>query len=151
MKASRRTTIFLVPLLALAFACVLPASSLAQDKKAEQDLRITFGGFVENHPERGELGGVCGTDNTRNVLNCDIYNGLLDWTVTEITLVVTWSPYESENKRYYRVPVSIEPLKTDRVSVRLGLQLPPDDMVGTRTMKHWAWLIANARGYRNER
>jgi hypothetical protein len=146
MKASSRSVKVHVAFLALAFIWVLPASPLAQDKKAEQDLRITFGGFVENHPEGGQLGGVCGTDTTRNVLNCDIYNGLLEWTVTEITLAVTWSPYRDDDKRYYRVRLSIESLKTERVSVRLGLQLPPDDVVGTRTMKHWAWLIAGARG-----
>jgi hypothetical protein len=111
---------------------------LGSPVRGEQDLRITFGGFVENHPEGGKLGGVCGTDDTRNVLNCDIYNGLLDWTVTEITLLVTWSPYGDDDKRYYRVPVSIEPLKTERVSVRLGLQLPPDD--------RWGFQIMSARG-----
>jgi hypothetical protein len=50
-----------------------------------------------------------------------------------------------------RVRVSIVPLRTERVSVRLGLQLPPDDVVGTRTLAHWAWLIASARGHRNGR
>ncbi len=144
MKAGGRAVTVLVPLFALTFAWVLPASSLAQEKKPEQDLRITFGGFLENHPEGGKLNGVCGTDDTRNVLNCDIYNGLLDWTVTEIILAVIWSPYGDDDKRYYRVHVSIEPLTTERTTVSLGLQLPPDDMVG----HHWHWLIASARGYR---
>lgn len=148
MKASGSAARVLVPLLALAFVWVLPTSPLAQDKKAEQDLRITVGGFPQDRPEGGKLAGVCGTDSTRNVLNCDIYNGLLDWTVTEIILAITWSPYGDDDKRYYRVRVSIEPLKTERVSVRLGLQLPPDDMVAAGTMKHWAWLIKSARGYR---
>lgn len=122
-----------------------------KDSPQEQDLRITLGGFIENHPERGALGGVCGTDTTRNVLNCDIYNGLLDWAVTEITLVVTWLPYDDNNKRYYREPVSIGSLKTSPVSVRLGLQLPLADVVKRRngaptTMKHWAWAIVGAKG-----
>ena|SRR6202030_1712613 len=117
----------------------------------EQDLPITFGGFTEGHPERGELNGVCGTDETRNVLNCDIYNGLLDWTVTEITLGVTWAPYNDDDKRYYRETVSIPPLKTGQVSIRLGMQLPLDSVIKYRAgpptkQKHWSWLIAGARG-----
>jgi hypothetical protein len=142
----RLLTFLLRPTIVVTLALLLPASSWAQDKNAEQDLRITVGGFVEDHPEGGKLAGVCATDNTRNVLNCDIHNGLSDWTVTEITLTLTWAPYGNDNKRYYRVPVSIAPLNTEAVSVRLGLQLPPDDVVGTRTMTHWAWLIAGARG-----
>ena len=148
MKASAKAVKALAPLFALAFAWVLPASLLAQDKKPEQDLRITVGGFVEDHPEGGKLEGVCGTDYTRNVLDCDIYNGLLDRTVTEIMLVVVWSPYGDDNKRFYRVRVSIEPLKTEHVSVRLGLQLPADDVVKPGKITHWKFLIASARGYR---
>jgi hypothetical protein len=135
------------------FGCqdVTNASEKPKDSPQEQDLRITLGGFIENHPDRGVLGGVCGTDTTRNVLNCDIYNGLLDWTVTEITLVVTWLPYNDDDKRYYREAVSIESLKTSPLSVRLGLQLPLDDVVKRRngpstTMKRWAWAIASAKG-----
>ncbi len=127
---------------------ILAASALTQEKKADQDLRITFGGFVGDHPEGGKLEGICGPDDTRSALDCDIYNGLVDWTVTEIVLAVVWSPYEDENKRYVRVSVSIEPLKTERVSVRLGLQLPPDTVLGARPMKHWGWQIMGARGYR---
>jgi len=126
---------------------VFPASAFAQEKNADQDLRITLGGYVQGDPEGGQLGGVCEPDNTRNALDCDIYNGLLDWSVTEITLALVWSPYRDDNKRYYRVSVSIEPLKSERLDVRLGLQLPPDDVVGTRTSKHWAWQIVGARGY----
>jgi hypothetical protein len=116
-----------------------------------QDLRITSGGFIENHPERGTLHGVCETDATRNVLNCDIHNGLWDWTRTEITIGVTWSPPTDDDKGYFRERISIEPLMTSQVSVRLGRQLPPDDIVKSRglppkTMKHWSWLIADAKG-----
>ncbi len=125
----------------------LPFAALAKEKYVDQDLHITFGGFVEKHPEGGKLGGVCGPDIKRDVLTCDIYNGLLDWTVTEIILAVTWSPYSDDDKRYYRVRVSIKPLKTEHVSVRLGMQLPPDTAIGTNTSRHWSWLIANARGY----
>ena len=135
------------------FGCqdVTKTSEKPKDSAQQQDLRITLGGFIENHPERGVLGGVCGTDTTRNVLNCDIYNGLLDWTVTEITLMVGWLPYKDNDKRYYREPVSIESLKTSPVSVRLGLQLPLDTVVELRnrppiTSKHWRWLFVGAKG-----
>jgi hypothetical protein len=126
---------------------LLTVPAMAQGRGTAQDLHITLEGFVEDHPEGGKLGGVCGTDHTRNILHCDIYNGLREWTVTEITLRLTWSPYDSDSKRYYRVPVSIEPFDTERVSVRLGLHLPPDEGAGTKTMTHWQWLIENARGH----
>ena len=51
---------------------------------AEQDLKITYGGFVQNGPEDQLLNGVCGAGATRNVVNCDIHNGLMDWNITEI-------------------------------------------------------------------
>lgn len=128
-------------------------AAAVKDKQAEQDLRITFGGFVEDHPEGGKLEGVCGTDYTRNVLNCDIYNGLLGWTVTEFTIVVTWSPYKDEDKRYYRTPLRIEPFATERCTIRLGVQLPPDEYPRYRgrtfpAIRHWSWLIASAKGHR---
>ena len=132
-------------LLVVLSIAVFPASALAQEKNADQDLRITLGGHIEDRPESGKLAGVCGTDNTRNVMNCDIYNGLLDWRVT--VFAVVWSPYGDDNRRYYRVHVSIEPLKTEHMSVRLGLQLPPDDVVEDRMIRHWSWLIAKARGH----
>ncbi len=147
------------PGLAIAFAaCTLfgcQATQISEKPKdakpKDQELPITVGGFIENHPERGTLNGVCGTDATRNVLNCDIYNGLLDWTVTEITLGVTWAPYNDDDKRYYRESVSIESMKTSQVSIRLGLQLPLDDVIRRRnrapvTMNHWSWLITGAKG-----
>jgi hypothetical protein len=117
----------------------------------DQALRITFGGFIENQPERGKLEGVCGTDATRNVLNCDIHNGLLDWTITEITMAVTQSPYNEDDTKYYREAVSIESLKTGHISIRLGLQLPADDVINRHsgaaaTLSHWSWLIASAKG-----
>ena len=124
-----------------------PKDSQAKD----QELQITAGGFIENHPERGALQGVCVVDQNGNVLNCDIYNGLLDWTVTEITLGVTWFPYNEGDKRYYREAVSIEPMKTRHVSIRLGLQLPQDEKIKRRwksptTIGHWSWLITSAKG-----
>jgi len=122
-----------------------------KDAPRPQELPLTFGGFIENHPDRGTLGGTCTPDVTRGVLNCDVYNGLLDWTLTEITVAVTWSTYGQDDKRYYRETVSIEPLQTRQVSIRLGLQLPPDDSIRLRNRapdvtNHWGWLITGAKG-----
>lgn len=119
--------------------------NLAQGGPVEQDLRLTFGGFPQEHPEEGKLEGVCGTDSTRNVLDCDVYNGLAHWTVKELTLEVTWFPFGEDNKRFYSESVSIEPLKTEHVSIRLGLQLPGRV---SPPGKRWGWLIANAKGHR---
>ncbi len=145
---ARRVAV-LVALGAVVLAGSLASAADRQESNADQDLRITLGGFVQDHPEGGKLGGGCGPDDTRNVLVCDIYNGLLGWTVTEVLLGVEWSPHGDDDKRFYRVSVSIEPLTTERVSVRLGLQLPPDRQLapGTRPIRSWHWLIMNARGH----
>src|SRR5712664_1117059 len=44
--------------------------------KREQELPLTFGGFLKGGPEDERLDGVCGPDPSRNVVECDIYNGL---------------------------------------------------------------------------
>ena len=99
----------------------------------EQNLAITYGGFIEGHPEAGTLHAVCGTtDYTRNELGCDIYNGLRQWNITEVSVLVVWAPYGERDQRLYRVPVSIAPLTTVHESFRLGLQLPADDRIIAR-------------------
>jgi len=119
--------------------------------KQEEDLVITFGGFLKDGPKTEKLEGVCGTDYTRNVLNCDIYNGLLSWNVTELTFEIVWSPYNEETKRFFRNRISIPPMTTGHVSISLGMQLPPDDVYSYRnlpskTLSHWTWIIAAAKG-----
>lgn len=148
MKTSNRTVKALAVLLAATVASVLPASALAQDSKPDQGLHITRGGTIQDHPDRGKLRGECGTDTTRTLLICDISNGLLDWTVTQVILTVYCSECGPNNTGYYRAPVSIEPLKTERVSLSLGLQLPPDKVVGPTTVPAWGWQLVSARGFR---
>ena len=75
---------------------------------------------------------------TRSVLECDIHNGLTNWRLTELTLVVTWFPYGDADKNYYRIPVSTGPLTTAHVTVRIGIILP----IGN----HWSWQTVSARG-----
>jgi hypothetical protein len=124
----------------------------AKTSKQEQDLVITFGGFIKDGPETEKLEGVCGTDYTRNVLNCDIYNGLLSWNVTELTFEIVWSPYNDETKRFFRNRVSIPPMTTSHVSFSLGMQLPPDVVsksrngIAPKTYERWSWIIAGAKG-----
>jgi hypothetical protein len=145
-------SIAIVCLACALIGCDTPQSpEKPKESPKAQDLTITLGGFIENHPEGGSLGGTCVPDVMRNVLKCDVYNGLQDWTLTEITLVVTWLPYNQDDKRYYRETVSIEPLQTQQVSIRLGLQLPPDDVMRLRnrppvTSHHWGWTYAGAKG-----
>jgi hypothetical protein len=140
--------------LATFFSCGPSAEQPRPQNRVERDLRITFGGFPQGHPEEGKVDGVCGTDFTRNVLDCDIHNGLAAWTVTELTLEITWYPYEDDNRRLYSERISIEPQKTQHVSIRLGLRLPPDEQLKVRgrpvgkPQSQWQFLIANAKGYR---
>jgi hypothetical protein len=65
-----------------------PSPDVTPKEEPEQDLRITYGGFIQNGPENQLLDDVCGTDVRRNVVNCDVHNGLLNWTVTEVTFQV---------------------------------------------------------------
>jgi hypothetical protein len=115
-----------------------PASH--EEPKREQVLPLMLGGWLKGGPEAEMVDGVCGTDYTRNVLICDIYNGLPGWTLSEVTLSVAWSPYKDGDSRIFQVPVTIKPRTTERVTVGLGLRLPPDD-------KHWAWQNVGAKGY----
>ena len=110
--------------------------------------------FREGHPDEGTLDGVCTPDMTRTVMNCDIYNGIAGWAVSEVTFVVTWSPYNEDDKRYYSEHVSIDPQKTERVPLRLGLQLPLDSQLRNNRglpigppMKHWGWSLVGAKGH----
>jgi hypothetical protein len=77
-----------------------------------------------------------------------------EWAVREVTLVVTWSPYGQDDKRYYSERVSIDPQKTERVTIRLGLQLPLDTQLRNKRglpigppSQHWGWNLAGAKGH----
>lgn len=88
-------------------------------------------------------------------MSCDIYNGS-DWVITEVTFVVTWAPYQDDDKRLYRVTGNIEPLKTEKLNFSLGIQLPADDVFpirgkAARVLSHWGWAIDSAKGYRAKR
>ncbi len=101
-KVSAGTVILLVGSMML-FGCQAGQygpSAQRESKRQEQELPLTLGGFLKDGPETEKLDGVCGPDETRNVVSCDVYNGLPAWTITEVTFVVTWSPYKDDDKRY---------------------------------------------------
>jgi hypothetical protein len=127
------------------------ASTQRQAEGAEQVLPLTYGGFLKGGPENEKLDDVCSTDSTRNLLDCDIYNGLPGWTITEVTLAVTWDPYGVDDLRYFKVPVTIPPKTTQHVSLRVGVQLPTDEVVKVphrepQTTKRWGWHTVRAKG-----
>jgi hypothetical protein len=127
--------------------CSCRSASRPTKAPIEQDLRITVGGFLEGGDEQQKLDGVCGTDDTRNVFNCDIYNGLPNWGITELVIRVVWAPYSAGNVRDFREQVSIPPLTTASLRFRLGTQLPEDTMLfHGRTQQHWEWLVVGAKG-----
>jgi hypothetical protein len=97
--------------------------------------------------------GICTPNATRASLKCDIYNGS-NWTITEVTFVVTWSPHEDDDMRLYRVPASIEPQTTKTLSFSLGIDLPADTVIPLRgrpaaVIGRWGWSIDSAKGYRS--
>jgi hypothetical protein len=120
----------------------------ASKVQEEQTLRLTYGGFIQGGPENQRLDGVCGADSNRNAIECDIYNGLPDWNVTELMLRVSWQPYGDNDVRDYRQRVSIAPFTTQKVSVTLGAQLPNDTWIGRERISHWTWMVAGAKGVR---
>jgi hypothetical protein len=150
----KRDTLAVALMVSAIIGCQAPTKtteSPPEPRNQEQVLSLTAGGFIENHPERGAVQGLCTADPTRTVLNCDIYNGISDWTLTEITLGVTWYPYDDEDKRYFHEKTSISPMTTAQVHIRLGLELPLDDSMKRKTgppvnINHWAWLIVGAKG-----
>jgi len=113
---------------------------------AERDLKITLGGFLKGGNEQQTIDGVCGTEPARNVVNCDIYNGLPNWKLTEVVICITWYPYSESEIRYFRQRVSIFPLTTASLSMRIGAQLPADTSIFGKTQQHWSWLVFSAKG-----
>jgi hypothetical protein len=73
----------------------------------------------------------------------------MGWNIAEVTFQVIT---RDSQQHYYRERMSIAPLQTEHVPIRLGMQLPPDDYIkyrgrpGGQTMTHWNWLIVGARG-----
>jgi hypothetical protein len=143
-----------ISLLLASLACeeAKPPAPTAPKEIPEQDLKITYGGFRQDGPQDQLLDGVCGTDVTRNNVDCDVHNGLIDWNVTEVTFQIIRTGDKDDQQHYYRERVSIPALQTQHVSIRLGMQLPADDYIkhrgkpGGHTFSHWSWLIVQAKG-----
>jgi hypothetical protein len=146
MKPRERTLPGWVLTVLSALICVgcnqAASPGLSATPKPEQELAITFGGFVQNGPEDERLDGVCGTDATRNVVNCDIHNGLMDWDITEVTFQIVRDGDDSQH--YYRERLQIAPLQTGHATMRLGMQIAPDDQLKVRgravgpPTSHWS-------------
>lgn len=139
--------------LALGFlACVERTPSRDKGPKVgpEQDLNITFGGFMQNGLQDQLLDGHCASDTTRNVLKCDIHNGLMGWRITEVTFQVIRAG--DNQQHFYREQVSIAPLQPEHVDIRLAMDLPPDSQFKVhgqpygKPQSHWSWLIVRALG-----
>ncbi|MBZ5682236.1 MAG: hypothetical protein LAO24_19255 [Acidobacteriia bacterium] len=150
---SRIFAALLVAPLLLCLACTdgAPSAESSPKAKPEQDLAITFGGFVQNGPEDQLLDGQCQANLTRDVLQCDMHNGLMKWNITEIAFQVIRTGDREDERHYYRQRISIAPLQTETVTIKLGMQLPADTRVsikgGTaRTLTHWQWLVVGAKG-----
>lgn len=141
----KRTAAYLVIALLLSPGCS------SEHRKAvapttEQDLTVTFGGFLKGGDEHEKLDGICAPDLTRTQLTCDVHNGLRRWKITQLTISVSWFPYSENDVMDYAQRVSIPPLNTAHVTLRLGTVLPDDTNIRGNAMKHWAWLIRGAKG-----
>lgn len=116
-------------------------STLSRDTKQkpepEQDLTITFGGFIQNGPQDELLDGQCRPNATRDVLQCDMHNGLIKWNITEITFQVTRTGDRDDERHYYRERISIAPLQTETVTIKLGMELPRDTRLFGQPQSHW--------------
>jgi hypothetical protein len=129
-----------------------PPREAKPPEQPEQQLTITYGGFIQDGPEDQLLDGTCSPDADRTTIECDIHNGLAGWSITEITLQVIRPPYDETNHKYYRERVEIEPFQTAHIVIRLGMELPPDDQLKKhgrpigKPMSHWSWLVVGAKG-----
>jgi hypothetical protein len=115
------------------------------DQPPEQNLRITFGGFLDGGDENQKIEGTCSIDDTRSALTCDIYNGLPKWQITSLIIRVTWAPYSQDDVRDFQERVTIRPLTTGTVRFKLGKQLPSDEVLRGLHVHHWAWLVVGAK------
>jgi hypothetical protein len=115
------------------------------DQPSEQDLRITFGGFLDGGDENQKIEGTCSTDDAHNAMTCDIYNGLPKWQITALIIRVTWAPYSQADVRDFSERVTIQPLTTGTVRFKLGKQLPADEVFVGRLVHHWSWLVVGAK------
>lgn len=115
------------------------------DQPPEQDLRITFGGFLDGGDENQKIEGKCSTDEARSDLTCDIYNGLPKWQITALVIRITWAPYSQADVRDFSERVTIQPLTTCTFRFKLGKQLPADGVFFGRRMSHWEWLVVGAK------
>ena len=101
MSPAEAQAVLLVPLF-LSLACTDSAPSAESNPKPnpEQDLVITFGGFLQNGPEDQLLDGQCQANPAKDVLQCDMHNGLMKWNITEITFqVIRTGDREDEHRR----------------------------------------------------
>jgi hypothetical protein len=95
--------------------------------------------------------GQCQANPARDVLECDMHNGLMKRNITEITFQVIRTGDRENERHYYRQSISIAPLQTETVTIKLGMQLPADTRVSikggaARTLTHWQWLVVGAKG-----
>jgi hypothetical protein len=157
-RASLTQSLFILPALFLSLVFIACDETHSRDlhpaQQQEQDLAITLGGFVQNGPQDQLLDGQCTPDPTRTALECDIHNGLMDWNITEVTFQVI--PIGDDAHHYYREQLSIASLQTEHVTIKLGMQLLPDDQIKVRgrpigkPQSHWGWLVVGAKGERNK-
>lgn len=108
-------------------------------------------GGLQNGPQDELLNGQCSPNLSRDVLQCDIHNGLMKWNITEITFQVIRGGDPENEHHYYRERASIASLQTETITIKLGMQLPADTYFKERsgqvdTFTHWSWLIVGAKG-----
>jgi hypothetical protein len=154
LAVRRYSFVVMAGMFLLTLACdETPGSVSNSTPKAqpEQDLTITFGGFLQNGPQDELLDGQCSRNATRDVLQCDIHNGFAKWNITEITFQVIRGSDPETERHYYRERTSIASLQTETIAIKLGMQLPADTYFkrrngGVDTFTHWSWLIVGAKG-----
>jgi hypothetical protein len=138
--------------LVLCIGCETAPSTVSNpEQELEQDLTMTFGGFLQNGPQDELLDGQCSRNATRDVLQCDVHNGLMKWNISEITFQVIRTGDPENERHYYRQRVSIAPLQTETMVIKLGMRLPADTYLNmhnreVKTFTHWSWLIVGAKG-----
>lgn len=118
---------------------------LASPKSVERQITLTYGGFISGGDENQKVEGICTPSADRTALQCDIYNGLPEWKLTVVALRIARSAPDIDTHEYH-MRVSIPPMTTQTVTIKLGLRLPDDEGLYSHPTTHWGWLLVGAAG-----
>lgn len=111
-----------------------------------------FSGGIVDDPTGGTIDALCHPLSGGTELQCDVYNGLQKWHLSEVEFSIIADMREhDEPARRIRVAIHAPPLSSGKVDFVLGTKLAPDTFgpKGER-FEHWAFAVTGAKAYKAE-